>query len=287
MTEKKYERYYSPASKAAFENWESVKKSSLCGCFYCGRIFPSSEVTDNDWVPDLHGRTVLCPHCSIDSVIGDASGIPIQKDVLDELHDHWFGGPESEEKQVRCIVSDDCGNLPSRLEHLGAEVSTETDPVKATSEFIPDFYCFSSLDDGRRQMASELRMSGTRILWLPSRLGLNSDAESAALSDIILLRGGSPTDFRPLEGTADKLFVQTLGEFGLLYRFRDGSWKTLRLTSGEEVDFDATATWIAAGIVDGIARAEKAFEELEDEDIDSLLHEMVRLSLDAYRAGAL
>ena len=287
MTDKKYERYYIQACKAAFENWESVKNSNLCGCYYCGRIFPSSEVTDNDWVPDLHGRTVLCPHCSIDSVIGDASGIPIQKDVLDELHDHWFGGPESEEKQVRCIVSDDCGNLPSRLEHLGAEVSTETDPVKATSEFIPDFYCFSSLDDGRRQMASELRMSGTRILWLPSRLGVNSDAESAALSDIILLRGGSPTDFRTLKGTADKLFVQTLGEFGLLYRFRDGSWKTLRLTSGEEVDFDVTATWIAAGIVDGIARAEKAFEELEDEDIDALLHEMVRLSLDAYRAGAL
>lgn len=287
MTDKKYERYYGQASKAAFENWDSVKKSSLCGCYYCGRIFPSSDVTDNDWVPDRHGRTVLCPHCSIDSVIGDASGIPIQKDVLDELHDHWFGGPEDEEKQVRCIVSDDCGNLPSRLEHLGAEVSTENEPVKATSEFIPDFYCFGSLADDRRQMASELRMSGTRVLWLPSPLGVNSDAESAALSDIILLRGGTPTDFRTLEGTADKLLVQTLGKFGLLYRFRDGSWKTLRLTSGEEVDFDTTATWIAAGIVDGIARAEKAFEELEDEDIDALLHEMVRLSLDVYRAGAL
>ena len=46
-------------------------------------------------------------------------------------------------------------------------------------------------------------------------------------------------------------------------------------------------TWIAAGIIDGIARAEKTFEELEDEDIDSLLQEMVRLSLDVYRAGAL
>ena len=287
MTDKKYERYYGQASKAAFENWDSVKKSSLCGCYYCGRIFPSSEVADNDWVPDLHGRTVLCPYCFIDSVIGDASGIPLQKDVLDELHGHWFGGPESEEKQVRCIVSDDCGNLPSRLEHLGAEVSTETDPVKATSGFIPDFYCFSTLDDGRRQMASELRMYGTRVLWLPSQLGAASDAESSSLSDLILLRGGSPTDFRTLAGTADKLLVQTLGKFGLLYRFRDGSWKTLRHTSGEDIDFDTTVTWIAAGIIDGIARADKSFEELEDEDIDSLLQEMVRLSLDVYRAGAL
>lgn len=287
MTEKKYERYYGPASKAAFENWESVKKSNLCGCYYCGNIFPSSEVTDEDWVPDLHGRTVVCPHCYIDSVIGDVSGIPIQKDVLDELYDYWFGGPGSEEKQIRCIVSDDCGNLPSRLKHLEVEVFMESDPVKATSEFIPDFYCFGSLDDSRRRMASELRITGTKVLWLPSRLGTDNDAESIALSEVILLRGGSPDDFCSLEGTADKLLVQTLGKFGLLYRFRSGNWKTLRLTSGEEIDFDATATWIAAGIIDGIARAEKAFEELEEEDIDSHLHELVRLSLDAYRAGVL
>ena len=91
MTDKKYERYYGLARKAAFENWESVMKSDMCGCYYCGSIFPSYKVTDEDWVPDLHGRTVTCPYCFIDSVIGDASGIPIQKDVLEELYDYWFG----------------------------------------------------------------------------------------------------------------------------------------------------------------------------------------------------
>lgn len=49
---------------------------------------------------------------------------------------------------------------------------------------------------------------------------------------------------------------------------------------------EATLQWRPESIY-GIARAEKAFEELTDEDINSLLHEMVRLSLDAYRAGAL
>ena len=287
MADKRYERYYAPANKAAFENWESVKNSRLCGCYYCCGIFPSSEVTENDWVPDLHGRTVLCPYCSIDSVIGDASGIPIQEDILEELHDYWFGDSEPGEKPLRCVLSDDCGNLPSRLEHLEAEIITLTDPGKILSEFIPDFYCFGLLDDARRQMASELRRSGTKVLWLPSRLGGDRDAESTALSDVILLRGGSPTDFHTLEGTAGKLLVQTLGKFGLLYRFRDGSWKTLRLTTGDDVDFDATSTWIAAGIIDGIVQVGKDFGELTDEDIDIILHEMVRLSVDACRAGAL
>ena len=64
MTEKKYERYYDLAGKASFENWESVRKSTLC------------------------------PECFIDAVIGDASGIPIQEDVLEELNEWMFGDPD-------------------------------------------------------------------------------------------------------------------------------------------------------------------------------------------------
>ena len=91
MNEKKYERYYGLVGKASFENWEAVKSSKMCGCYYCGRIFPSEELTDNDWTPDPNGKTALCPYCFIDSVIGDVSGIPIQKDVLEELYEYQFG----------------------------------------------------------------------------------------------------------------------------------------------------------------------------------------------------
>lgn len=90
MSEKNYERYYRLAGKASIENWNEIRRSRMCGCYYCGAIFPSSAVTDNDWAPDLHGKTVLCPECGIDAVIGDRSGIPIQKDVLDELYEHMF-----------------------------------------------------------------------------------------------------------------------------------------------------------------------------------------------------
>ena len=102
MTEKKYERYYDLAGKASFENWESVRNSDICGCYYCRSIFPSSEVTENDWIPDKHGMTVLCPKCHIDSVIGDASGIPIREDVLEELHQAKFG---TDEPFARCVGS--------------------------------------------------------------------------------------------------------------------------------------------------------------------------------------
>ena len=90
MTDKKYGRYYDLAGKASYENWNEIKRSQTCGCYYCGAIFPSSAVTDADWVPDLHGRTVLCPDCGIDAVIGDASGIPIREDVLKALYEYMF-----------------------------------------------------------------------------------------------------------------------------------------------------------------------------------------------------
>ena len=60
-------------------------------------------MTDDDWTPDLHERTVCCPKCSIDSVFGDASGIPVHKDVLEELYQKTFGidnGPVA-----RCVGS--------------------------------------------------------------------------------------------------------------------------------------------------------------------------------------
>ena len=105
MTEKKYERYYDLAGKASYRNWDSVKKSRMCGCYYCCSIFPSSEVSDDDWVPDFPGKTVICPKCSIDSVIGDATGIPIREDVLEELYREKFRVVGDDKPSARCVGS--------------------------------------------------------------------------------------------------------------------------------------------------------------------------------------
>lgn len=286
MTEKKYERYYGLAGKASYENWDNVKSSQMCGCYYCCRIFPSSEVTDADWVPDAHGRTVVCPYCGIDSVLGDASPIPVQGDVLEELHEHMFGIPE-EERAPRCVIPDDCGDLAARLGILGMETVTSTDSVEVLSGFIPDFYCFSGSSPDHKRMASELRANGTTVLWLSSPAATEPDTECAGLSDIILLPGGNPTDTRLADGNADRLFVRTLGKAGLLYRFRDGAWKTMKPASDEDIDFDAAALWTAAGIINAVSMTRKAFSILEEEDADFILSETVRLVVDAARASAL
>jgi len=68
-------------------NYKELQKSKICGCFYCEKIFDPNEITE--WIQDSE-LTAVCPYCNIDSVIGDASGIPITKKFLKEMNKYWF-----------------------------------------------------------------------------------------------------------------------------------------------------------------------------------------------------
>ena len=81
------DRIYKQAHDCSIRNKEQLEKSEKCGCFYCGEIFPPSEITD--YVSDGE-PTALCPYCHIDSVIGDASGFPITPRFLKDMNKRWF-----------------------------------------------------------------------------------------------------------------------------------------------------------------------------------------------------
>jgi len=50
-------------------------------------IFPPEQI--DFWIDEYTG-TAVCPHCRIDSVIGDASGYPITVDFLKKMKEYWF-----------------------------------------------------------------------------------------------------------------------------------------------------------------------------------------------------
>ena len=68
-----------------------LSKDSLCGCFYCLEIFSPQEIVE--WVDSDTNGTAICPHCEIDSIIGESSGYPITVDFLQQMHDFWFNSP--------------------------------------------------------------------------------------------------------------------------------------------------------------------------------------------------
>ena len=80
-------------------NREELQHGNVCGCFYCGQIYSPKLISE--WVPDVDGQTAVCPFCGIDSVIGNASGYPIQKELLDRMRRYWFEDKHSDEE-------DDC-----------------------------------------------------------------------------------------------------------------------------------------------------------------------------------
>ena len=43
-----------------------------------------------DWVEGENGTSAVCPHCDVESVIGDASGFPLTEEFLDKLRQFHF-----------------------------------------------------------------------------------------------------------------------------------------------------------------------------------------------------
>ena len=86
---------YIEAHKYSSNHMGQLKKDKICGCFFCLRIFPPSEI--KDWLisedktnqADTYG-TALCPYCCTDSIIGESSGYPITEEFLKKMKDYWF-----------------------------------------------------------------------------------------------------------------------------------------------------------------------------------------------------
>jgi hypothetical protein len=81
-----------PAHRHSIRNRREVLASEVCACFYCLALFEPGKVVS--WVadgPSESDETALCPHCSVDSVLGSASGIPLTAEFLCRMKQHWFG----------------------------------------------------------------------------------------------------------------------------------------------------------------------------------------------------
>ncbi len=76
------------AHKNSIRNWAEVEACATVACFFCRVIDRSNAVTE--WIKDQPGETTICPHCSIDSVIGDAAGFALSDEVLNAMHERFF-----------------------------------------------------------------------------------------------------------------------------------------------------------------------------------------------------
>ena len=81
----KYFKMYS-----SFGNRKGILESEVCGCYYCLKQFPSTQI--NQWWDedeDGIGQTAVCPFCWIDSVIGDSVAL-VTDEILENMREYWF-----------------------------------------------------------------------------------------------------------------------------------------------------------------------------------------------------
>ena len=80
------------AHKYSNNHKPELENDLQCGCFYCGKIFNPSEI--EEWIVDNNPcdkrGTAICPHCGIDSIIGESSGYPISDEFLSAMNIIWF-----------------------------------------------------------------------------------------------------------------------------------------------------------------------------------------------------
>ena len=74
------------AHEHSVSNRVAINKSGWCGCFSCCQVYPAEEV--QDWTDK--GETALCPKCNIDSIIGDASGLSLNMQLLRQMQRQFF-----------------------------------------------------------------------------------------------------------------------------------------------------------------------------------------------------
>ena len=86
MTRNEYEQ----ASKFSRYNRQSLQNDDNCGCYFCLEIYKAHEIEEycDEEV------TAICPHCSVDAVIGEGSGYVITNEFLRSMRGYafWEGG---------------------------------------------------------------------------------------------------------------------------------------------------------------------------------------------------
>lgn len=132
----------------------------------------------------------------------------------------------------------------------------EVDTFMAKLDFEPDFYFFDTMDGaGLRELAHRLHAKGTMVFFEPENDKKPSILKDAVVaSDIVKFSGARIKDLGFADGVDNKLFVQTNGGDGLMYKLRGGPWKHMDPEPCEKVvDWEGAGDWTSSMLIAGLA----------------------------------
>ena len=72
------------SAQYAWNNFDTVKNSTICGCFHCVEIINKNDI--NEWTD--YGKTAICPKCGRDTIVPQNNSIIINLENLKKIHDY-------------------------------------------------------------------------------------------------------------------------------------------------------------------------------------------------------
>lgn len=84
-------------------NRHELEASQFCYCISCRTFFKPEEI---DSYTD-EGNTAICPYCGCDAVLGEACGIKLTDDLLEQLHNKYFNYNDTEDNGMEIYIATD------------------------------------------------------------------------------------------------------------------------------------------------------------------------------------
>lgn len=127
----------------------------------------------------------------------------------------------------------------------------QADAVIARIDFVPKVFFFDRVAPAILKLATTFKGKGSVVFFEPSSRGgdVKTFNKCVEVADVVKFSDQRIKDYRQFDGVADKLFIQTQGADGLIYRL-NSDWNHLEPVHNDNVvDTAGAGDWTAAALI--------------------------------------
>lgn len=127
----------------------------------------------------------------------------------------------------------------------------QADAVIERIDFVPKVFFFDRVAPAILKLATTFKGEGSVVFFEPSSRGgdVKTFNKCVEVADVVKFSDQRIKDYRQFDGVADKLFIQTQGADGLIYRL-NSDWNHLEPVHNDNVvDTAGAGDWTAAALI--------------------------------------
>lgn len=127
----------------------------------------------------------------------------------------------------------------------------QADAVIERIDFVPKVFFFDRVSPAILKLATAFKEKGSVVFFEPSSRGgdVKTFNKCVEVADVVKFSDQRIKDYRQFDGVADKLFIQTQGADGLIYRL-NSDWNHLEPVHNDNVvDTAGAGDWTAAALI--------------------------------------